>query len=361
LQGGQLANPRGSSARNLENHVFLAVSFNSAYFAHQIFLTSNNMFISICIPVYKNLNFLKRLLDSINLQTFKDFEVIVSDDSEEDNIQLFCEAFKADFTFRYSRNPHSLGSPENWNEATRQAKGEWIKLMHDDDWFADKTSLEEFVRAIRNEPSAGVLFSAYNNYYFEQNRFKPFRISPWWFKKLVKNPNVLLSRNVIGAPSVVIYKKALQLEFDNNFKWLVDIDFYIRAIARTRPVYINKILINVGIGKEQITQDCFRQRPVEIPESFYLLNKTGISQLRNILVYDAWWRLLRNLEIKDENDISRAGYHEKIPAVIKKMIRFQKSIAAPVLRFGPSSKALMAVCYLIDYKNIIKQPRRLLP
>lgn len=312
------------------------------------------MFISICIPVYKNLIFLTRLLDSINAQTYKDFEVIISDDSKDDTIQVFCQTYQSNFKFRYNRNPTSLGSPENWNEAIRLANGEWIKLMHDDDWFADANSLEGFAHAIKNRPTADFFFSAYSNYYFDMDSYKTFRISSWWFRRLLKNPNVLLSRNVIGAPSVVIYKRTLQLEYDKNLKWLVDIDFYIRSIAKTRPVYIDRILVNVGIGKEQITRDCFRQRQVEIPESFYLLNKTGKIQLRNILVYDAWWRLMRNLEISNEKDIFDAGYHEEIPSGIKRMIRFQKAIAPSVLKIGLLSKTLMAICYLSDPVRVEK-------
>ena len=306
------------------------------------------MFISICIPVYKNLDFLKRLLDSINIQSYRDFEVIVSDDSKEDSIGHFCRNYQANFSFRYFKNAKSLGSPENWNGAIRQAKGDWIKLMHDDDWFAGEHSLEGFVRAIREKPAADFLFSAYSNFYFDKDKYQAFRISPRWFKRLLRNPNILFSRNVIGAPSVVIHKRALHLEYDKNIKWLVDIDFYIRAVSPDRTVYIDKPLVNIGIGKEQITQDCFRQRQVEIPEGLYLLNKTGIRQLRNIVVYDGWFRLMRNLEIRSEKDIFEAGYHQEIPLVLKKMIRFQHAVAPALLKIGALSKTLMVICYLLN-------------
>ncbi len=312
------------------------------------------MFISICIPVYKNADFLKRLLDSISAQTFRDFEVIISDDSPEDNIQLFCQNYNSGFNLRYFKNPNSLGSPENWNAAVRRANGEWIKLMHDDDWFADASALEEFARAIKSNPSAGLFFSAYSNYYFESDSYKDFRMTPWWFRRLLKDPTVLFSRNVIGAPSVVMYKRSMQQEYDRNLKWLVDIDFYIHALRRTRPVFINKILIHIGIGKEQITQDCFRKRPVEIPESFYLLNQTGLSHLQNIIVYDAWWRLMRNLEIKSENEIFESGYHEAIPGAIKRIIKFQKGIPTSILKIGILSKAFMAIGYLFDRNKMEK-------
>ena len=63
------------------------------------------------------------------------------------------------------------------------------------------------------------------------------------------------------------------LEYDKKLKWLVDIDFYIRFLDGSKGIYLNKILIQVGLGKEQVTQDCFRQRIIEIPENFYLLTR----------------------------------------------------------------------------------------
>jgi glycosyltransferase involved in cell wall biosynthesis len=330
-------------------------SFNKkTYLASSDWVICNHMFFSICIPAYKNTEFLKRLLDSITLQTFKDFEVIICDDSRENNVEVFCNLYKNNFDIRYFRNPYPLGSPENWNEAIRQAKGEWIKLMHDDDWFAHASSLEEFAHAIRDNPETDFFFSAYSNYYFDDVKYKEFRITPWWFRQLNKDPVILFSRNVIGAPSVVIYKRSLQIEYDRNIKWLVDIDFYIRVLGETKPVYIDKALIHIGIGKEQITRDCFRKRPVEIPESFHLLKKTGLRHLQNIIVYDAWWRLMRNLEIKTENEIFESGYHEAIPGVIKRIIKFQKGIPTSILNNGVLSKTFMAIGYLFNHNKMEK-------
>jgi glycosyltransferase involved in cell wall biosynthesis len=314
--------------------------------------TNNNVFISICIPVYKRTEFLKRLLDSINIQVYKNFEVIVTDDSPDENVRIFCAQYKSSFEIRYIKNSSSLGTPENWNEAMRNAKGERIKLMHDDDWFASESALSEFVQAITNNPSVEFLFSAYSNYYFDHSTYKAFHVTNWWMKKLLQNPAVLFSRNVIGAPSVVMQKKSIEEYYDRNIKWLVDIDFYIRVLSKTKPVYIDKVLVHIGIGKEQVTQDCFRQRPIEIPENFYLLNKVGIKQLRSLIIYDAWWRLMRNLEIRNENEIRESGYSGTIPVIIKNTITFQKSIPLSILKIGAFSKTLMFICYILNFSKI---------
>ena len=117
-------------------------------------------FISICIPVYKRVRYLRRLMDSIAEQDFRDFEVVVTDDSPNEEVGELCRSYAEKFSLKYHRNNFPLGTPENWNEAIRQAGGAWIKLMHDDDWFSAATSLQEFKNAIEANPEAGFIFSA---------------------------------------------------------------------------------------------------------------------------------------------------------------------------------------------------------
>lgn len=155
---------------------------------------------------------------------------------------------------------------------------------------------------------------------------------------------------------MVLHKKTSRVQYDPRIKWVVDIDFYIRYLQDEKsPVYINKILVNVGIGEQQVTQDCFRQRPIEIPENFYLLGKVGAVQLKNIFIYDAWWRLMRNLQITRDKEIVESGYPGKIPTVISSMVNWQRKIPGPILNMGIFSKAFMFVHYLLNYGKIREQ------
>jgi glycosyltransferase involved in cell wall biosynthesis len=311
-----------------------------------------NTFISVCIPAYKRASFLKRLLDSIAIQSFRNFEVVVTDDSPDGEVQELCGRYREAFPLAYYRNETALGTPENWNEAIRRARGEWIKMMHDDDWFADKHSLELFAAAIDAAPDPSFFFSAYRNVHLGKDREEEIFVRDRRYKMLVDDPVTLVSQNSIGPPSVTLHRKEDNLFYDRNIKWVVDIDFYIRALAKTRPVYIDRVLINVGIGDEQVTRDCFRRRPIEIPENFYLLNKTGVAHLKNIRIYDAWWRLMRNLEIRDKEDIPRSGYKGRIPPVILSMIRWQSRIPLFILKRGVFSKILMFANYTFHHSKI---------
>jgi len=48
---------------------------------------TNSSEISICIPAYKNVGFLERLLHSISIQSFADYEVVITDDSPDDSVK----------------------------------------------------------------------------------------------------------------------------------------------------------------------------------------------------------------------------------------------------------------------------------
>ena len=166
------------------------------------------------------------------------------------------------------------------------------------------------------------------------------------------NPVTLVSKNIIGPPSVTLYRNVQGIIYDQNTKWVVDIDFYIQYLKDHEWFHINQVLINVGIGAEQVTQDCFRKREIEIPENFYLLFKTGIYNLRNIFVFDAWWRLLRNLEVRKTGDILAAGYDGEVPKVIQSMIGWQRNIPLSILKIGIISKPVMLFNYFFNYNRI---------
>jgi glycosyltransferase involved in cell wall biosynthesis len=313
---------------------------------------AENVLISICIPAYKNSEFLKRLLDSVAIQTFKDFEVIISDDSPDNQIRSLADNYSSQFRIEYFRNEPPKGTPENWNLSVQKARGEWIKIMHDDDWFLNEQSLERFANAAKQHEGIEFLFSAYQNISLKDRKRQSKYAGRFWLRMLNKNPASLFARNIIGPPSVTMHRAGKNIYYDKQLKWVVDIDFYIRWLARTKPLYIHEPLINVGISDQQVTMDCFRRRPIEIPENFYLLDRVGRKNLRNILIYDAWWRLMRNLEIKDPGEIREAGYSGEIGSVIHSMILWQSRLPASLLKVGVFSKCIMFFHYIVNYGKI---------
>jgi glycosyltransferase involved in cell wall biosynthesis len=314
--------------------------------------------ISICIPAYKRPDSLKQLLDSIASQLYTDFEVVVTDDSPDSIVLELCEKYKGRFSLQYFKNQQTFGSPANWNEAVKKANGNWIKLMHDDDWFADKHSLQSFATAIASHPKSNFLFSAYGNINQLTGLKRNIRASRKKIRELLKNPEILVASNVIGPPSCTIYRKRNDMVFDTRLKWLVDLDFYIRYLGPEFPVYLDSVLIHIGVSGSQVTTRSFRNPFVEIPEQFLVLEKIGVGKLRKITLFDAWWRLIRNLGIINEYDIRRFGYAGDIPQSISTIIKFQATVPKNILRIGFFSKLLMLLVFSRTRSNSSKKDER---
>jgi len=99
------------------------------------------MLISICIPVYNGEKFLRRCLDSIASQTFKDFEIVVVDDCSSGtddkgwNCKKICKVFTKQNKIKvnYLRNSRNMGSIDARRNAVYEAKGEYIFCVDCDD------------------------------------------------------------------------------------------------------------------------------------------------------------------------------------------------------------------------------------
>lgn len=304
------------------------------------------MKISICIPAYKRIEYLEKLLDSILIQSFKDFEVVITDDSNDSSVSEFIEKYQQKFLITYQKNPTPLGTPENWNEAMRKAKGAWIKLMHDDDWFADGDSLKSFYEATVKNPECSFFFSAYRNVTNNSGENNYLNSSGRFLLKL--SPLNLFKKQFIGNPSCTLIKRDLDICYDKDFKWVVDFEYYIRCLHKKKNFfYINKPLINVGVNDEQVTNYTFRKPEVEIPENHLLIEKMGVAILRNIFVYDYYWRLYRNLEIRNISEIKKY-YPNTLHPLLKQIIWFQNKIPVSFLKKAVISKILMSGNYLIS-------------
>lgn len=299
--------------------------------------------ISICIPAYRKAAALTRLLRSLEEQTYRNFEVIISDDSPDDAVRLAAEPFGAAFKLRYHHNRPALGTPENWNQAMRLAGGEWIKMMHDDDWFNSPTSLQELFDCT----SGGADFVFCGYHIVEGKRIRSTSsIRPHWVKILQDDPRLLIRQNVIGHPSVTLHRNYRDRWYDNRMKWMVDIDFYIRCLqSGAKFAFTDKPLVNIGYHPEQVTKSVFSNRQVVISENMLLLEKLGADVLNDMKVYDYFWRLMRNYEVRDLEDL-RSLAPVAIPSVLVKMLAFRKRVPSFLLKAGPFSKAWMLLAFL---------------
>ncbi len=305
--------------------------------------------ISICIPAYKRVNYLKRLLESIRIQTFTDFEVIVTDDSPDDSVQQLCMQYSDQLPLNYSKNQYTLGTPENWNEGIRKATGEWIKIMHDDDWLSSADSLGQFYHMAVKTPDTDFIFSGYS--IFEHDQFKSNSIINSFQERLLrKDPRNLFYKNVIGPPSVILHRNHQHLLYDNQMKWLVDIDFYMRYLNEFPNFqFTREKLVNIGFNEGQVTKQVWHDKKIVIPETLLLLQKIGGDIFKRIWNYDFMWRLVRNYEIGSDEEmrnLTPRAVTTPLDSVFPHILKSQKRIPGSVLKVGLFSKFFMFISYI---------------
>lgn len=208
--------------------------------------------ISICIPTWEQYGkgkfFLKKLFDTIVTQTYKNFNVIISDHSQDFEIKNLCDEYKKKFDIIYFKNEDKRGnSPSNTNKSITLADGQIIKIVFQDDFFFDSTALEQIHESFIHKKCKW-LVSGCNHTSDDGNTFYNTMIPCW-------NDGIIYGANTISSPSVLSFQKNCGLEFDENLVLLMDCDFYFALYKKFGlPYIIDNCLMTQRSHELQISQ-----------------------------------------------------------------------------------------------------------
>lgn len=303
--------------------------------------------ISICIPAYKKPEYVVRAIQSIQKQSYKNVEIIISDDSPTQDIKIAIQPYISELDIKYYHNLPALKSPINWNNALDKATGDYYILLHQDDWLAQEGSLQAFMDAFISYPNAGFVFCK-NTAIQPNGAVLTLQAIKSLLKEMSQKPYHILRANVIGPPSNTMLRKDIIIRYDESYIWLVDVDYYVRLLkAGYEYVYLNKHLVSIGLHEDQTTVFCRNNEDVIVKENIWFAHKIGNMAFRDIFIYDYYWRLLRNYKIRSVADLNAMGVEDnKILLVIRKMLSVQQYFPLRLLNFGPLSKCIMAICYV---------------
>lgn len=308
-------------------------------------MRSDNPLVSICIPTYRQTFLLKQNLDSICAQTHQMIEVIVSDDSPDDAVKELAETYRQRLPLRYVQNRPSLGSPANWNAVLKSAKGEFVLLLHHDDQFAKPDSLARLLQPLVDDPALSFSF-ARNESIDSITGGKP--LSPGYFNRYYNDPSLLITVNTVGAPSNVLLRRDVVAAYDERFKWIVDIELYFRLFkAGKKYAYTDEHLVKTGRHEGQVTNECINDSAILLFENLTFAAEKIVAP-KSITVFDFYWRLLRNNNVKSIADLEAVGINVKtLPRFVHRIVSMQTKIPSGFLQKGIFSKPLMALTYLL--------------
>jgi glycosyltransferase involved in cell wall biosynthesis len=122
-------------------------------------------FITVAVPTHRRLPMLRRAVESVFAQTFTDWELVVSDDeAPSGETWKFLERLaSSDSRVRPFMNGSPHGACFAHNTAVKAARGEWIKILHDDD-VLKPNCLEMFADIVREYRDAVAVFCGSENF-----------------------------------------------------------------------------------------------------------------------------------------------------------------------------------------------------
>lgn len=248
---------------------------------------------SIAIPTHdrgsNGPKWMRELLYSIKTQTFRDLEIVVSDQSKNDNILNVCKEYSDDFKFKYVRYTGNVPC-ENINIALKECEGEIIKIMFSDDIFINDKSLEIIDKEYQ-ESKCSWAFSGFCGTKDGKNFYD--------YKKPRWTDYMLEGRNLLSSPSVVSFLNISKEYFDENLKLLLDTDFYHRMRWENGPPHIiEEFLVANRDHDDRISshQTSKYDAVMEHPEGNWMINTEEFHYIQN-----KHSEFVKNRKYPDEN------------------------------------------------------------
>lgn len=176
--------------------------------------------ISVITPVYKVENYLRKCVDSILDQTFKDFELIIVDDGSPDSCGSIADEYvQKDERVRVIHKQNG-GAPSARNRGIDIAKGEWLYFPDSDDWLEPDYLEALYNTAIKTD--AKLVVSGYTMEYFENGVAHSYSVSTpkknYNSQELVRgNLHNYFDNMMMAVPWNKLYKADYIL--DNNLRF----------------------------------------------------------------------------------------------------------------------------------------------
>ncbi len=192
--------------------------------------------ISVVVPMYNTSElFFKELIESLENQTYSNWELCLADGSENQN-EVLKQYYEENEKIKYKFLNENKGISENTNAAIDMATGEFVGFLDHDDLLS-QDALYEIVKTINENNDVEFIYSDEDKIDQTYERFEP-------YFKPDYSPETLLSNNYI-THFVVVKKELIEKvgKLSSEFNGAQDFDFVLRATNEAKKVlHISKIL-----------------------------------------------------------------------------------------------------------------------
>lgn len=231
--------------------------------------------VSVCIPTHNGAVFLEETLESLKMQTYTDYEVIVCDDGSKDDTLKILEKFRKSSFQRvhiFKVPPKGIGA--NWNNCLQRVSGKYVKFLLQDD-ILRSDCLKKMVSYLEENRDVDLVASKRD---FKLNMAVDEKLGKWISKygdlqaeynsgdneilildrNFFKSINLLKSPlNKIGEPSTIIFRRSMISKigfFRTDLRQILDYEYWYRFLKYSKIAILPEKLVFFRLHKDQETQ-----------------------------------------------------------------------------------------------------------
>ena len=237
------------------------------------------MKVSIIVPIYNTKKYLKKCIDSILNQTYKNIEIIIINDCSSENIDEIVNQYE-DKRIIYIKNTANKGIGYNRNLGIKKSTGSYICFIDSDDYIKEDF-VEKMLNKCTNE-DLDMCICDYNYVYEKNNKIQSVNLVSFDITNLDENPKLLI--DIPLGPCNKMYKKSMILNHKIKFSEILkyeDVSFVASTLY-----YSNKI------GK------------IDEALNYFLVHENSQTTTRDEKVFDIFKQLdiVKDIFKNDKND-----------------------------------------------------------
>jgi len=217
--------------------------------------------VSVIINCFNGEKYLRKALDSVIKQTYRNWEIIFWDNQSTDKSAKIFKSYQDIRLKYYLASSHTKILYEARNYALEKINGDFIAFLDVDDWWL-QNKLEKQIPMF-SDSKVGLVYGKLWYFFEKKNKKKIFK------KKNLPTGMILeelLHENVIGSPTYVIRKKALEslkYHFNGDFHIIGDYDIYTRLAIKWK---FNCVQIPIAYARIHGQNESLLNRNKEIDE-----------------------------------------------------------------------------------------------
>lgn len=290
-----------------------------------------NALVSVIIPTYNRETLLKRAIESVIVQTYQNWELIVVDDGSTDGTKDVVHSFtQKDKRIRYFYQENSGAPARPTNAGLKETKGDFIAILqHDDEWLPQK--LEKQINHFHQSKNLKTGFIGCHALVSNADGTEHTEeLAPG--ENLTKS---LLNTNVIPYPSAVMLKKQVIDDvgmLDERFKINDDWDFWLRASLKFDFEYIPEALFRYHIHGGNITRRADHAKKARELETFFLKHQELYEDEPRL--FEDWHYSLAIRYIYAEDASKMREYFLKLLKMKKRLKEFRYYLLSYTGKFG---------------------------